>query len=304
MPIAEDQLVTWSHQGSITQSSETYRAVRDALTASDTPYAGRDVEVFLQGSYGNDTNIWAESDVDIVMVLNACWQSDLSDLSEQAQAAYRASFVSATYGYAAFKRDVCQVLVDRFGRAVQAGAKAIAIDAQGNRRKADVIVAIQYRRYERFLDPDDQSFAQGICFWNHAGQRIPNFPKQHAAHLTTKHQATHARLKPLIRVVKNLRSQLIEQGYLKSGVAPSYYLEGLMYNLPEGCFAGTFQDQMTASLAWLRDQGSGTELVCPNRQFYLVRDGALTCWPTDDFRAFLAAATRRWEGLRPWVSLL
>ena len=69
MAIPEAELDTWSHQGSITQSASTYASIKRALEAPDSRYAGKHYEVFLQGSYGNDTNIYAESDVDVVIGL-------------------------------------------------------------------------------------------------------------------------------------------------------------------------------------------------------------------------------------------
>ena len=78
MAISEQQLQTWSHQGSVRGSSETYQVIKAALEDRSAPYAGHGFEVFLQGSYGNDTNIYAESDVDIVIclteVFDATWQ--------------------------------------------------------------------------------------------------------------------------------------------------------------------------------------------------------------------------------------
>src|SRR5690606_37418864 len=53
---------------------------------------------------------------------------------------------TATYVYADFKRDILSVLEAQYGQAVHVGAKAIAIDASGTRRKADVIVATAFRR--------------------------------------------------------------------------------------------------------------------------------------------------------------
>jgi tRNA nucleotidyltransferase (CCA-adding enzyme) len=82
MAIPESQLETWSHQGSITQSSNTYNTIKNVLEGSTTPYANKNFKVFLQGSYGNDTNIYAESDVDIVIRLDDCFHSDLKSLSE------------------------------------------------------------------------------------------------------------------------------------------------------------------------------------------------------------------------------
>jgi tRNA nucleotidyltransferase (CCA-adding enzyme) len=81
MAISEAQLETWSHQGSITGSSSTYNSVKDVLEETGTPYSAKNYSVFLQGSYGNDTNIYAESDVDIVICLNDCFQSDRSKLT-------------------------------------------------------------------------------------------------------------------------------------------------------------------------------------------------------------------------------
>lgn len=293
MPLTEDQLSTWTRQGSITQSAETYRIVRETLTAQGVPYGDHNYQVFLQGSYANDTNVWRESDVDIVIVLNECWHSDLSGLSADAQSRYDAAFVAATYGYPEFKRDVTQALTDRFGPAVEPGSKAISINALGNRRKVDVLVAVQYRRYYAFATPLQQDFAEGICFWDSAGQQIVNFPRQHAQNLTAKHQATGGRLKPLIRAFKNLRSWMVEEGDIGQGVAPSYYLEGLLYNVPDHYFMGTLQAQAEATLRWMRVHPDGGDFECPNRQFYLVRDHALTCWPRGQYRAFAAALAAR-----------
>ena len=70
MPIPESQLETWSHQGSITQSSNTYNTIKNVLEASTTPYAGKNFKVFLQGSYGNDTNIY----VMLPLLADAAWK--------------------------------------------------------------------------------------------------------------------------------------------------------------------------------------------------------------------------------------
>jgi len=82
MAIPESQLEIWSHQGSITQSSTTYNSVKNVLEDNGVPYSGKDYEVFLQGSYGNSTNTYAESDVDLIIMLNDCFQHDLDDLPE------------------------------------------------------------------------------------------------------------------------------------------------------------------------------------------------------------------------------
>lgn len=252
--------------------------------------------MFLQGSYGNDTNVWAESDVDIVIRLNDCFHSDHSALKEHEKAAWRQAHSSdATYGYNDFKRDVQNVLVSAYGSDAQTGDKAIAIAARGNRRKADVIVAAQFRRYLNFKNAGEQKYVEGICFWNKAGEQIANYPKRHSQNLTAKHQATSSWLKPMIRVLKNLRGRLVDDGVLKAGVAPSYYLEGLLYNVPAEKFAVSYGDSFVNAINWIQNEADKDKLLCANEQYYLLRDGHHVCWPKANCDAFLSAAIKLWN---------
>lgn len=295
MGIPESQLETWSHQGSITNSSSTYNAIKNVLEDSGTPYASKDYEVFLQGSYGNDTNIWSESDVDIVIKLGSCFHSDLSRLTDDEKTAWRQAHSDATYGHIELKRDVLQVLTKAYTSDVGGGDKAIAIAARGNRRKADVIVATEFRRYSRFKSTGDQLYTPGICFWNKAGERIANYPKQHSTNLTTKHQATGSWLKPMVRVLKNLRGRLVEDGLLKVGVAPSYYLEGLLYNVPTDKFTAGYKDCFLNAINWIQTEATKEDFVCANEQYYLLRDNSHVCWPRANADAFLNAAVKLWN---------
>lgn len=295
MPIPESQLETWSHQGSIAQSSSTYNSIKNVLEAKTTRYIGKNFKVFLQGSYGNDTNIYAESDVDIVIRLDDCFFSDLESLSEEEKTAHKQAFSDAAYTHIDFKQDVLSVLTSKYGSAVKAGEKAIAIDASGSRRKADVIVATQFRRYFKFRSSSDSEYAEGICFFNEAGERIANYPKQHSANLTTKHQASSKWLKPMARVFKNMRSRMVDDGLIKAGIAPSYYIEGLLYNVPNEKLTSSYQDCVVNTLNWYRQQAQKVDLVCANEQYYLLRDGSHTCWSEANCDAFVEAAVKLWN---------
>src|ERR1035441_8753322 len=101
--ISSRTVVIWSHQGSIAQSRDTCATIKRALEAGDTKYAGKTFEVFRQGSYGNDTNIYAESDVDIVIRLDDIYYHDTNDLNPQELAQFNAGFMPATYSYDEFK---------------------------------------------------------------------------------------------------------------------------------------------------------------------------------------------------------
>jgi hypothetical protein len=295
MSIPETQLERWSHQGSITQSAQTYNSIKGVLEAQGTPYAGKDFSVFLQGSYGNDTNIYAESDVDIVIQCNAAFYYDIDELSEGQKAAFHATYPgTASYGYDQFKSDVVKVLKTQYGDAVTVGPKAIAIAAGGSRRKADVIAALQHRRYWKFIDNREPSYHEGICFFATDGTKIANFPKQHSANLTRKHQASGQWYKPLVRIVKNARERLKDDGVIKADVAPSYYLEGLLYNVPIDLFGASYSESLKKALEWL----SATEkkdFVCANERYYLLRENSPVTWRAAKCDEFLAAMQELWE---------
>ncbi len=296
MAIPESQLETWSHQGSITQSSTTYQSIKGSLEGSSTPYAGKSYKVFLQGSYGNDTNIWAESDVDIVICLNDCWQRDIESLPPEDKAAYQGAFVDATYGYVDFKKDVVSVLTAQYGKDVKVGDKAITIAANGTRRKADVIAAVQFRRYYQFKSADDSTYDEGICFYNAAGERIANYPRQHSANLMQKHKETSHWYKPVVRVFKNMRSRLVDDGLIKPGIAPSYYIEGLLYNVPSNLLGTNYRSSVSNAIDWCRSEADKIQLVCANRQYYLLRNGSHTCWTQANCDEYINAAAELWHG--------
>jgi ribosomal protein L37AE/L43A len=292
--IPESQLETWSHQGSIVQSSTTYATVRLALEAADTKYAAKNYKIFLQGSYGNDTNIYAESDVDIVIRLDDVYYHDVSALTAQELAVFNAGFVPATYSYTDYKTDVLAALIKSFGADVKSDKKAIKIKANGSRRNADVVVAAEFRRYHSGLF--GPQYESGICLFTSDGTRIVNYPKQHSANCTTKHQATNGWYKPMVRILKNMRSRLVDGGAIKGGSAPSYFLEGLLYNVPNDRFgAGNcYGDTFVAAMQWILE-AKRDKFVCANEQFYLVLDAAAECWPCANCGGFINAAVKMWN---------
>jgi hypothetical protein len=214
MGIPESQLTTWSSQGSITQSANTYRTIKLALESKDTAFTSKRYEIFLQGSYANDTNVYADSDVDIVIKINDLFFRDLSRLPPVQKAAYDSSFSNAQYTYNDFKPAVFGALSQRFTNDVSLGKKAVWIKPNGGRRNADVLVAAQLRRYHDFHSINNERYDEGIGFLGPGGELIENFPKQHSANLTLKHQATKSNFKPMVRVFKNMRNHMISNKLL------------------------------------------------------------------------------------------
>jgi tRNA nucleotidyltransferase (CCA-adding enzyme) len=79
--IAESQLDTWASQAATKQFTDTYNRIRENLLDTSAPYPLFHAEVFLQGSYKNDTNVYGDSDVDLVLYHTGAFYKDLTRLS-------------------------------------------------------------------------------------------------------------------------------------------------------------------------------------------------------------------------------
>lgn len=294
MSIPESQLQTWSHQGSIQQSSSTYQAVKSALEHSSATYSDKNYKVFLQGSYGNDTNIYAESDVDTVIRLDSIYRGDVSSLPWNQQVLYQQTKGSATYNYNEFKNGVVARLIDAFSAShVTPENKAIKIKANSSRRSADVIACYEYRRYTRFFSYSDCEYISGIIFPSINSGEIINYPQLHSKNLTAKHQATSGWFKPMARILKNMRSHMVAKGKIPKSLAPSYYIEGMLYNAPNSSFRSSFGDTFCSSINWLR-QADRSKLVCAHEQYYLLGNSNVQ-WPAVNCTSYLDALVDLWN---------
>ena len=185
MAIPESQLEIWSHQGSITNSANTGNSIKNAIDNYHGFPAGISYNVYLQGSYKNSTNIYGDSDVDVVVELTS---SFYNNLTEEQKAYLR--LTSASYGYFNFRNDVETCLREYYGSEnVVTGNKVFKIKPNSNRLPADVLVCSEYRLYYGSLQ--DVRYYSGIAFYTrNPQQRIINFPKQHSDNATAKHQST------------------------------------------------------------------------------------------------------------------
>jgi hypothetical protein len=297
VPIPESQLDIWSRLGASGPSRDTYAAVKLALEDSAAPFAAKNPEVFLQGSYSNDTNVARDSDVDVVTLIKATFAHDANTLSDEDYQAFKRAYPeSASYTYAQYKADVAAWLTKKFGAAVQPGRKAIFIPQGANRRECDVLPAIEFRYYYRFKSMADQPHAKGICFYLPDGTQIVNFPKQHGENCTKKHAATSEWFKPTVRVFKNMRNHMVDRKLLHDGTAPSYFIEGMLYNVPPDRFGGSFGETFVAAFNYLVETDRSS-FTCANGIHPLLGD-THTSWPSANCQSFIDALRALWNGSR------
>ena len=101
-------------------------------------------------------------------------------------------------------------------------------------------------------------------------------------------------LKPMARILKNMRSRMVEQASLKDGVAPSYYVEGMFYNVPKDQYVSTsYGDTFCNGINWLL-KADKSKLVCANWQYYLLGNSNVQ-WNMADFDVFIDALCKLWK---------
>ena len=296
MTISEQQLETWSNQGAITSSKNTHERIRDVINGSQV-LSGKSYEIYLQGSYKNTTNIRGDSDVDIVVQLNSTFYHNSNQLSEHERQQFHAQHTDATYSWHEFKADLTSVLRDAFGSdAVKIGNKSIKIDGGNGRLPADVVPSALYRHYDRYTGiGKNGDYVEGMCFWSTKENRqVINYPKEHYNNGVSKNQNTGEMYKPIIRIFKNARTYMDAHGLFDKSLAPGYFIEGLLYNVPNDKFKQqTYQSAFIEVINWLYSVDID-KFVCQNEQVYLFGN-TTEQWKMEDAAAFTTALIKLWH---------
>lgn len=304
MPIPESQLETWSKQGATTTAITTHTSIRLALTDDRSPLTrkglreGTDFEIYLQGSYRNTTNIRGDSDVDVVIQLNSSFLANTSNLSFTETIRYSNSFGCTYYGWDEFRADVLEALQTYYGRQNidDTGNKSIKLKKTPGRLAADIVPCLEYRQYTSFSSLDNQSFVEGMIFYTKQERReVINYPKQHYKNGAAKNSVdrTQSSYKPSIRMFKNAKYYLINNGIIARSLAPSYFLEGLLYNVSDGAFEDSYQMAYLKILVEL-SEASLASFTCQNEQLPLF--GNLPeQWLITDARELLSHLLELWQ---------
>jgi hypothetical protein len=293
MAILESQLDTWSKTGASAQSRDTYASVKGVLEDTNSPYYPKTFVTRLQGSYANDTNVYRDSDVDVLIRLDSTFYHDAPTLPADQQQLFEKTYPGvASYGLPQFKVQVADWLRTKYGSTVKVGSKAIFIPGNGTRRDCDVLPCARFKYYYRFTTAGE-SFADGICFWLKDGTRVVNFPVQHSDNCTNKHQATSQWFKPTVRIYKNMRNCLVDRNLLKDGVAPSYFIEGMLWNVPVDKFGTSWEDTFVNTFNFL-SAADRSSFKCANAIHPLLGTSPVN-WKADDCATFLNTLKILWN---------
>lgn len=297
MSIPSSQLETWKKLGADDSAMKTYNRVKNVMERDGSILNQKDKNfgVYLQGSYRNSTNIYADSDVDLVAQLNSSFRRNLSRLNSTQKSQYKDSFSSASYGLSDFHQDVVETLRDYYGRdSVNVEDRALVLDSDSLPLTADIVVCQQYRRYNRFQSFSDQDYDEGIRFKDQSTEEeIISYPKIHYENGAGKNQSVHGRYRETIRIIKNARSYLVEKDEIEEGLAPSYCIECLLYNVPSSEYEYNLQDRYRNVVDWLVAT-EVSDFDCQN-EIQDMFGSKSTQWSTSDANEFIRKLVDLWN---------
>lgn len=250
MTVTANQTGAFTGKGAQDAAQKTYASVKAALEAHQN-LKTKNVEIFLQGSYANDTNIRGDSDVDIVVMLPRTFSSDTTRLNTVEKTLFDKHWSPAIYTSKDLRRDVIKALKSHYGEGrVEEKNKCIRIHKKDGYVDADVVPAIQHRLYRGYIySPGD--FIEGTAIDTLKGDRIINYPKEHKKNGATKNFHTIGKYKPTVRQIKNLKRHAVQQGVLDPKDAPGYMLECMAYNVPVNLFESHDHLRLARVMMWL-----------------------------------------------------
>lgn len=285
----EDRLRAWAKSPSQTEIEKCERVERMIKQAveEDAKLSKMDISVYAKGSYYNRTNIPSDSDVDVAVVANNYFFNDYPE----GRCHEDFNFSKSEYSFADFRADVARAVENKFGASeVEIGSKCIEVHSNSCRVDADVVPHFVHRRYAA-----DKTFHEGVAILKPDGTKIYNWPKQDYDAGISKNDDTGKRYKALVRILKNIKCKMKEDGYASADKVPSYLVACLVWNVPNYFFAEAsylkmtgdvvdFLIERTSDLVNVKEWGEVNELK------YLFRPSQP--WKFDEVHQFLKDAKK------------
>ena len=278
MPIPESTLSKWSHHQAATAFKQAHVPIREALGEHKALKQSK-YEVFLQGSYKNDTNLGGDSDVDVVVRLSSKLKPAVASLTgERLQKDGSHRFV---YGeWKSFRDEALKAMRARFGKAAESGRKTLKVPKGKIPADADLVVTVSHMEGIGFYLPDEERW-------------VVSFPQQHHDRGLKKEKAANSRFKRTIRMFKAARNRLVDKRVLTKDDAPSYFIECLLYNVPNGLFAAKLAPTYAVIVDWLKT-AKLKDFECQNGRVPLFGPRPEQ-WSQKKARAFVKALRELWE---------
>lgn len=285
----ETKLAGWTGPSSNSEQDKQDRTERMIRAAIQEHAAFDDctLKVYAKGSYANNTNVKSDSDVDIVVQSNESTYWD-----EASPGAHPATSKTYTgiWTPSKLRAELVTALSSKFPNYVDtSGSTAIRIDSNTARVEADIVPAFNYKYY--FAGGNHRL---GSRVYKKDGSFLTNYPDQQLANGRIKNNATGARYKKVVRIMKRVENVMVEGGHHRE--VPSFFMECLVYNCPNDILTrATWTDIIREVIVHIWHELEGTEptesskrWLEPNEIKYLFHPSQP--WTRHDGRDFVKAA--------------
>lgn len=156
--------------------------IKSAIDAN-TELKTMDIEVFIQGSFANNTNVRTESDVDVCVMLKDSFHCEYPEGGKDEDY----GFTPSDFTFQQYRDLIKKALQDKFrSEYVYDGNKSLKINENTYHVQADVVPAFQLRNYYHNKSKIANNYVEGTWFVSNSGQHISNYPKVHIKNGATK----------------------------------------------------------------------------------------------------------------------
>ena len=262
---SEETFYNW--RGSASESEEqrisnSISMIKSAIKEYDD-LNDKDIDVFVQGSYANNTNVRANSDIDVCIMLKSTFYAEYPNGKKREDY----DFTKGDYNFKIYRKQVIHALIDKFGKEnLTPGNKSIKINSNSYRLEADAVPSFQYRNYRYLNSENPDNFIEGVKFISSiSGEKIINYPKVHIENGRDKNEQTQKRFKRLVRIFKRIRYKMIEDGESVNSRITSFLIECLLWNTPSYIYNDyeTWTERIKKSILYLFENTKDRE-KCKN----------------------------------------
>lgn len=292
--ISLEKLRRWTHYETADrdEAKETHYEIRANLEMGGLRGVdeGLGFVTRLQGSYRNTTMVYDSGDVDILVIRTDAYHGDFTDAPMNTDTL--APVRNPKEAFEEHAEGVYRTLQAQYGTSnVDREEKAIEVDTEELPLGADVVPCLQYRK---FWSNHAGNHMKGIVFWTTEGKKIVNYPRRHRKEGIDINDRTGGNYKETIRVFKNFRNTLVEEGEITKDGVPSYYIECLLSNVSESIIASNdLRERVEGILDELEEDAN------ENFPEYTVQHGMdplfgedVTQWNMDHAKQFIRKSNR------------
>lgn len=128
-----------------------------------------------------------------------------------------------------------------------------------------------------------------------SGRLIVNYSNEHYKNGQQKNGSADGNYKETIRILKNARNKMRRDNSISKGTAPSYFIEGLLYNISNSHFEeGDLRDRYDEIVSELEAASVGE--FDEQSEMYSLCDGTdPDRWNTTDAQTFIDGLRQLWD---------